>query len=503
MSDVTISKLTYAQSESLGLGGTTTIFTKDIAALNHNGVGATNAIVNIQLAGHGVWEIEAPKELRIGTAIKNDGNAYSLTKKGDGMLRCTLYESNSYTGKTVIAEGTMRLEGYNTQFKSNEIVVGDGVHTAMLDVAYASQNVLGVPQGAIVTVNTNALYKTYSPAAKSTFYPETYVINGGTLDFGGNTAILSNSATTPWDKTMTMTGGEIMNGTVGLTSPSSVDYQMVTTHASDQTATISADLQFGGERMSFYIEDGSAPVDLEVSGRIRGNFGFTKAGPGTMAMSWPTGSDMYRVRKPIIVSGGNLLLDGGALPSVGSNSVNVVAGGTLGGIGSVCSLDTTFINGHVTLEGASGNHAILAPGTVDRSAGEWLCGTLSVGTTAVSNNVTFINYATLRSKLGRNGTSSRLAVKGAVNLASALNQDKLDIIAPPVNVPSGEHVLVTFSNLLKGRFDAVTLNGGALPDNYTLEYRNAANAVVAGTGDIVGGSIVLIVPPTETLIIIR
>ena len=127
-----------------------------------------------------------------------------------------------------------------------------------------------------------------------------------------------------------------------------------------------------------------------------------------------------------------------------------------------------------------------------------------MGTTAVSNNVTFINYATLRSKLGRNGTSSRLAVEGAVNLASALNQDTLDIIAPTANVPSGEHVLVTFSNLLAGRFNSVTFNGGALPSNYTLEYRDAGGNAVSGTANIVGsGSIVLIVPPHETHIIVR
>ena len=77
-------------------------------------------------------------------------------------------------------------------------------------------------------------------------------------------------------------------------------------------------------------------------------------------------------------------------------------------------------------------------------------------------------------------------------------------IAPTANVPSGEHVLVTFSNLLAGRFNSVTFNGGALPSNYTLEYRDAGGNAVSGTANIVGsGSIVLIVPPHETLIIVR
>jgi autotransporter-associated beta strand protein len=500
----TIDKLTYAQPGSLKLGGNFAIVVKDIDMSNINDIPATNQTVYLQLAGDGIWSIEAPKELVVGTSINNDDNGYSLTKTGDGMLRCTLYENNSYTGKTVIAEGTIRLEGYGTQLKSYEVVVGDGIHPAMLDVAVESQNVLGVQTYAIVTVNTNGLYQISSPAAKATFYPETYIVNGGTIDFGGNELYLINIGTTPWDRSITMTGGIIKNGTVSLISPTTNGYAGITTRASDETATISTDVKLGGERYSFYTEDGAAPVDLEISGRIRGTFGFTKAGPGVLALSYPTGSDMRRERKPIIVSGGTLLMDGGSLPVSGSNSVNVVAGGTLGGTGAVCSLDTAYISGHVTLEGASGDPAILAPGTVDRNTGEWLCGTLSVGTSEVTNNVTFINYATLRSTLGPAGTSSCLAVVGAVKLDSSMNQDALEIITPTANVPSGEHVLVTFSNFLTGRFDDVTLNGETLPDSYSLEYLDASGNAVAGTATINGsGSIVLTVPVQGTLIIVK
>lgn len=212
----------------------------------------------------------------------------------------------------------------------------------------------------------------------------------------------------------------------------------------------------------------------------------------------------YRVNTPVMVSEGTLLIDNGR--GAGSNSVSVAAGAVLGGTGSIYGLNAGGLyglQGNVALDGANGNPAILAPGTVDRTTGDWLCGTLTVGNASQTNNITFGNYTTLRVKLGRNGTTSRLAVLGAVNLASSLNSDALDIVAPLVNVPSGEHVLVTFSNLLTGRFNAVTLNGGTLPGNYVLEYRNAANAKVSGTGNIAGGSIVLIVPRTETVIIIR
>lgn len=501
--DTTLDRLIFDNQGSLSIGGTTlTITTRDILVRNSNNALATNKLTNIKLANNGIISVDAPKELRITTEIKNDGQAYSLTKQGSGIL--WLDGTTSCTGSTIIVEGTVHINSYNAQLKGYNIVVGDGVHAATLDMPYAGQSILGVPAGAIVTVNTNGLYSLNSPAAtKGTFYPETYVINGGTFNIGENTINLSNSANTPWERTITMTGGVITNGSIALISPPSVGYVAVTTRASDKAATISAALYLGGERYSFYTENGTAPVDLEVSGPIRGNFGFTKTGPGTMAFSYPTGSDMYRLRKPIIVEAGTMLVDGGILPSVGSNSVNVVAGGTLGGTGSICSLDTTFISGHVTLEGTSGNRAILAPGTVDRTTGAWLCGTLKVGTSIVTNNVTFINYATLRAKLGRNGTSSRLAVIGAVNLSSSLNSDALDIIAPAANVPSGEHVLVTFSNVLSGRFDSVTFNGDPLPSRYKLEYRDASNQAVVGTANITGGSIVLIVPPTETLIIIH
>ncbi|MGI5869319.1 MAG: hypothetical protein ACOX9C_07750 [Kiritimatiellia bacterium] len=506
--DFTIRKLTYANQTPLKLGGagTNTITTTDIEVRNSDNAPSTNSVPWLQLGGNGLWSVGACKELQIGGGIRNDGQGHALTKTGPGLVRCTLYANNSYTGKTVVAEGTLRLEGYNTQLKSPEVVVGDGVHAAMLDIAHennAHLNMLGAPKHAVVTINTNAVYKIRETPATTTFYPETYAIHGGTLDIGGNAIYLSNDASTPWERSVTMTGGVITNGLLGFTLPSSSGHTGLAIRASARTATIAADLAFGGERYSFHIEDGASPVDLEVTGRIRGNFGFTKTGPGTLALSCPTGGDMRRERKPIIVGGGALLMDGGILPVSGSNSVNVVAGGTLGGTGAICSLDTTFITAHVTLEGEDGNPAVLAPGTVDRATGEWLCGTLRVGTSDVTNNVAFINHGTLRVKLDRGGEASCLAVVGAVSLASSLDSDALDIIAPLAHVPSGEHVLVTFSNLLTGRFDTVTLNGEPLPDSCALEYRNAENAVVTGTDAIAGGSIVLVVPPQESVVIIQ
>ena len=502
--DTTLDRLIFDNQGSLSIGGTTlTITTRDILVRNSNNALATNKLTNIKLANNGIISVDAPKELRITTEIKNDGQAYSLTKQGSGIL--WLDGTTSCTGSTIIAEGTVHINSYNAQLKGYNIVVGDGVHAATLDMPYAGQSILGVPAGAIVTVNTNGLYSLNSPAAtKGTFYPETYVINGGTFNLGGNALYMYNVAVTSnRSMSITMTGGAITNGSMSLPGPSQ-DYTILSTKASSATAQINTDILFGGSRSIVSVEDGAAPIDLEMAGFLCGNMLFRKTGAGVMALTRPTGNTAYRVGYSYLLDAGTLLVDNVSGTGTGSNGVTVAGGATLGGTGKIFGLQN---QAHITLGGSSASLlATIAPGTLDRTTGEELCGTLTLGNVdepVITNAVVFGNYSLLRAQLGKQGSGDRLAVYGNLKLDSALNKDYLNIVAPAASVPSGEHVLVTFSNVLSGRFDSVTFNGDPLPSRYKLEYRDASNQAVVGTANITGGSIVLIVPPTETLIIIH
>ena len=503
--DTTLDRLIFDNQGSLSIVGTNntiTITTRDILVRNSNNALATNKLTSIKMANNGIISVDAPKELRITTEIKNDGQAYSLTKQGSGIL--WLDGTTSCTGSTIIAEGTVHINSYNAQLKGYNIVVGDGVHAATLDMPYAGQSILGVPAGAIVTVNTNGLYSLNSPAAKTTFYPETYVINGGTFNLGGNSAYMSNVAGTP-DRAMsiTMTGGAITNGSISIPAPSQ-DFTILSTKASASTALINTDIIVGGWRTTIPVEDGAAPIDLEMAGFLCGNMLFRKTGAGVMALTRPTGNTAYRVGYSYLLDAGTLLVDNVSGTGTGSNGVTVAGGATLGGTGKIFGLQN---QAHITLGGSSASLlATIAPGTLDRTTGEELCGTLTLGNVdepVVTNAVVFGNYSLLRAQLGKQGSGDRLAVYGNLKLDSALNKDYLNIVDPAANVPSGEHVLVTFSNVLSGRFDSVTFNGDPLPSRYKLEYRNASNQAVVGTANISGGSIVLTVPPTETVIIIH
>lgn len=502
----TVRRLTFENTHTFNLrqNGNSVLTLTDLLFRDMNAAPGTNVLHGLyRLGGNAEWCIEGAKTIAVSGTLDADGEAHALTKTGTGTL--LLQGATSYTGNTVVAEGTLLIAAYNAQLKGMCIAVGDGVHPATLDVAVATQQLLGVPAGAIVTVNTNGLYRLNSPAAPLTFYPETYVLNGGTFDLGGNSLYMYNVASTP-DRLMsiTMTGGTITNGFVSLPGPSN-DYPMLTTKASSAAAVFAATLSFGGYRSTVTVEDGEAPVDLDVTGELRGNMVFRKTGAGTMALSRPAGSIAYRVNYSYLLDEGTLLVDNVTGTGTGSNGVTVAGSAILGGTGTIYGPQN---QAHVTLAGISDLAlATLAPGTLDRQTGSKVCGTLTLGNAgdaSVTNNVTFGNFSRLRVQIAGGGTGDRLAVHGNLYLNSATSTDVLSVVTAGAGLPAGVHTLATWSGTLAGRFDTVTLNGDPLPSNCKLEYRDAAGVAMTGVGNVAGGgSIVLTVPPLQTTIVVR
>ncbi|NLE41527.1 MAG: hypothetical protein GX615_06810, partial [Lentisphaerae bacterium] len=136
-------------------------------------------------------------------------------------------------------------------------------------------------------------------------------------------------------------------------------------------------------------------------------------------------------------------------------------GGT-GFIGGVSG----YTSANVSVAGASGNPAVVAPGTVDPVTGDHVIGTLTVGSGAQANNVTFGANSALKIGFDTNGNCDKLAVNGTLSLDAATDKLVLDI-ADYAALKAGTYTLATFTALATPGtvFDVVEK-----PTSGTLQY---------------------------------
>jgi autotransporter-associated beta strand protein len=247
-------------------------------------------------------------------AVLAGGN--SLTKTGAGTL--TLSADNAYSGGTFVNAGILALAGAN----NGNSRVGAGTLTINLGgtVVAGADNPLGWGGGGTPSL----------------------IVNGGTVDAG------------PYYfqfKGLTMTGGTLTRSAVGW-----ISYSDVTINASAAGSIIAGGdfwLRFdtsgntSGTRV-FTVADGLAAADLTVSSRLvnpgGGAAGVRKDGPGTLVLA---ATNTYS--GATTVSAGTLLVNG----SLGTNTVAVASGATLGGTGTVGGV-VTVQNGGTLAPGAGG-----------------------------------------------------------------------------------------------------------------------------------------------------
>ena len=457
------------------------------------------------------WQVDGKKLMLFGSgSISTIGESESLVKTGSGTVRITA--AFNPTGAVTVAEGKLILGDSAALIKGERITIGDGVSEAAMETRFTNGQNLGYYAGAIVTINTNAtLMLRNTSSSLGTLYPETYIINGGALDAGGNTLHMYNVTNTiNRIMSLTMTGGVISNGAVTVNGPDNPPLPAIlSTKASVRTARIEAGVNFSGYRTQVLVEDGAAPVDLDITGVINGNMQFTKTGAGTLALSHAAGNTIFRTGQSLNIEGGTLLIDNIAGQGNGSNTVAVLAGATLGGIGllygGVSPANTGHgLQGNVNLSSANPSApATLAPGTIDRESGEFVPGVFRVGLNiAQTNHVNFGANTALRIRLSRDPEETpRVAVVGEIILNAAT---ALEIVSPGASRPAGRHVVATFAQRLRGRFGETRLNGAEMPGNLRLEYLDSSGEKVAGAADIIGaGSIVLDVPQENTMLIVR
>lgn len=353
-----------------------------------------------------------------GSLIFNHTGAATLSSalSGNGVVRqlagrTTLSgDSSGFSGTTFVKGGTLWL----SNSLGGRVEVGDGSATTEFSVdpdGNVDGTAIEVAQSAFATFHSDS-----SARAASITSAGTVNIHAGADLTGARLAASS--------------GGEFIVGF----DPFGVETR------SFGSIEGAGDFRLSGIGDDDTIEVGSDDRSTTVSGRIYETFdsvGLQKVGDGMLTLA---GINGYT---------GATNIDGGILNVAGSlvSAVNVNAGGTLRGKGSIGSLTVN-------------SGGTFAPGN-------------SIGTMTVVGNASFGAGSTYEAEIAADGTSDLLAVGGTASLAGTLS---VLGIAYPVGYPDAQdYTILTADGGVSGTFDRVTDN---LPDVDVTATYNAKDVVI-------------------------
>lgn len=396
-----------------------------------------------------------------GTIFAQLTGTAGLDKTTAGTLTFANNSTNTFTGTTTILRGT--------------ITAG----TAADGVTIPGPLVVGSPLGgASATFRNLNNRKCLSPSKPITIY------SNGTVDLGGGAQNLNGGSVTILGGTLTgkqvyiyagcpiyMTGGTVSGNFYG-------GSYSITSYSNNTPAVVSV-LQ--NHSVTYTVADGSSPVDLDFTGAAGGGSDktLTKNGAGLMRL---VGSSTYGGGTTI--NGGTLLVNNLVGSGTGSGAVTVKPSATLAGSGFIGGV-VNYTNAHVTASGTSANPAILSPGSIDPLTGDHVIGTLTIGSSLQTNNVTMGAYSSLKIDFDTTGHCDKLVVNGTLSLNTTT--DKLELNIPDYSaLKSGTYTLATFQQLADPtkRFDLLDV-----PVHGVLGYTPT--------------SIEYIVPSKSTLVIIQ
>ncbi len=365
-----------------------------------------------------------------------------VVKTGLGTL--TLNRTNTYTGTTVINEGTLTVNGSSAIVDTSAVAVGAG---AAFNLA-ASETVGSIAGAGNVMLGSNTL----TAGGDNSSTTLSGIISGtGSLTKTGNGALTLSGANT-YNGTTTLSAGQlninnaaalgnstftIVSGTIDNTSAGAI---MLNNNVQNWngdftfTGTNDLDMGTGAVAMNATRNVNVANGNFTVGGNISGStFGLTKNGSGTMVLS---GANTYNGTTEI--NGGTLAVSGGSAIADGntvflSNAVGVAfsinggetigslqGGGAIGGnvvIGSgqtltVAETGSNSFNGSIT---GSGN--LIKSGVGNMT----LTGTSTFnGSTTISAGKLVINGSAANSELtiGNGGTLGGIGAVGSVTVQS-------------------------------------------------------------------------------------
>lgn len=429
--------------------------------------------------------------LDIGVAVNNGAStAAGLIKTGAGTLTfsggelATVDTHNSYTGDTVINEGTLRLnKTAGVTAVAGNIILNGGTlqistNNQIADTAGITVNSGGL--AAFSTTETIAFYTQNSGGLASSGNTGIMTITGALTLNGGNTLTINSSSPTPASWTagsVVMAGADILlGGNNGAGNPRTA----LTVGAGGLTMR-------GGRTLT--LNAGNAGTVLNLNGDYTGygDNSISTGGSGVMPMvalgsatrGFNVVSGTTSVNVEVNGAGGSILKTGaGALTLTVANtlsgSVNVAggsvllgaAGGTLGAVSSVgVSNGGLFQNGSSTPATNNGVSNRIATGAVlnlgggsfvhtSAAAGSAHTQTLgAVNVTGSSNTVNVTAAASSTSTLTFAGASPYTRTAGTVNFIQNPGAGGSIVLT---NAPSGA------GNVLGGFLVGATLNGADL-----------------------------------------
>lgn len=354
------------------------------------------------------------------TATGVISGAFSLTKAGTNTL--TLSGANTYSGGTVVNAGKILATGGGWYSTRN---IGTGTLTV---------NTGGTAHF------TNAHGFGVDPGGRAA------VVAGGNLIFNAENAMSS----------LSMTGGSITgSGEMRLGSIT------IPINASTGGSTIAVGLNLAYGSPTLNVSNGTAAVDLLVTGGIYNTGGFTKSGTGFMKLS---GTGTYSGTTTI--SAGTLQLAGGSL---GGGTVTVASAATLAGSGTIGG--ATTVNGPLVL-GVDG----------------------AIGSLGFSSTLTLASTSQTTMKISKSGsTLANDQITTGGNLACG---GTLTVSASGDALAIGDTIQLFSSPTISGTFSTVTLptlSGGLVWDTTKL-YVNGTITLGKKSQTITFGALPAIAP---------
>ena len=303
-----------------------------------------------------------------GGTLSDGAGTLGLTKEGSGTL--TLSAANTYTGGTVLNQGTLAVS---------------------TDTNLGLTQPLGSTQGGITfgggTLQILQVSGSPTPSSFSSDRVVTLNASGGTVDTNGNTATLGGTISGVGGLSKAGTGTLILTGNDNYSGGTSITAGTLQVGTGATAGSITGDVTDSGA----LVFDRSDTATF--GGAISGTGSLQQLGTGTTIL---TGNNTYTGGTTL--SAGTLVVNG----SLGSSSVNVENATTLGGTGT--------INGAVTI--ASGGS--LAPGS---SSGP---GTLTLGSLTLNPGAS-VHYVLGTANVQGGPTNDLIDVTGPLTLAGTLD----------------------------------------------------------------------------------
>ena len=241
------------QTDGILNGGSGTLTISGSGLLTQTGTAAGMVYINTGNAN-----------ITISSTIANNTGALALVKTGAGTLN--LSGANTYTGDTVVQEGTLLLSA-TTRVNGNVIVGSPGGGPAAVYGTTATNSLFNGSFTTTATVYSNGTFNFDNNGGS---YLSTLNVIGGTVN--AQAVYLLN--------TINMTGGSILGTTLNGTITA------VNTTASASTANIATGIGVSTS-ITFNIARGSSAVDLNFSGVYAQYYsdGITKTGAGVLELS--------------------------------------------------------------------------------------------------------------------------------------------------------------------------------------------------------------------------